>query len=166
MSGQKPESLGKKVSFLGRRFHKKIERKYPKLKGKYTYEEWRKVRDDFWNLVGDIYINQSNGIVLDGIGYFSFPAYTKRPRHKYTNKSTISSDGLIYYPQSFCRVFHNTMFHPFSFQLNRKFKREFNQLVYDGMKYYHHYSLVKSLVKTKFKHVSNNRRVPSRAKSN
>ena len=104
---RKPSSWGKPVNVLADKyFGAKIVYTNPQLKGRYTQAEWRKIRDEFFELVGDIMIEQPNGVVLNGLGYFCFPAYSKKPKIPYTNETTFKTGGLVYYTQFFGKVFN------------------------------------------------------------
>jgi len=89
---RKASSWGKPVNVLGdKHFARNVMRDNPDLKGRYTTQEWRKIRDDFFELVGDIMVEQPNGVVLDGLGYFCFPAYNKRVKIPLTNQTTFQA---------------------------------------------------------------------------
>lgn len=124
-----------KLNPLGRHLNRKAVKVNKDLKGKYTYKEWTEQRDLLMDTIGDMFATTPSGIVLDGIGYFSMPAFTKAAKRPYTNKSTILSNGLLYYPQSYCMVFNNALISPLSFLPSRKVKKHVNKLIDEGMNY-------------------------------
>ena len=144
---RKVSSWGPVVSVLGdKHFGRKVVKNNPNLKGRYTPQEWRKIRDDFFELVGDIMIEQPNGVVLDGLGYFCFPAYNKRVKVPLTDRTTFQSGGLVYYTQFFGRVFINAFFYGLSFELTRKQKKKWRDCCTDGAKYFCHYKNIKNII--------------------
>lgn len=138
--------LGKKTSLILNRYYKGIEKKHPELKGKYTDTEWRKMMAAFWDKVGEVLINQPNGVVLDGMGYFAFPSYMKKARHPVTGKTTFKNDGLIYQPEFFGEVFNKFYFLGMSLKLSRNLNRKWWKLVESGKNYVIHLNTIKKLV--------------------
>jgi len=151
--GRTPSSLGERKTFYESKFHLKIEKKFPKLKGKYTQKEWREVSRAFWDKAGEILVNQPNGIVLDGLGYFSFPVYSKKVRSPFTGKTTFKQNGEVPYPQFFGSIYKHFYLGGLSFDLSRKHKKEWYKRLEEGMKYKHHYHIIKDILGNGSKHL-------------
>ena len=154
MLGKKPKGVGHAKSFAHSKFHEKIETKNPHLKGKYTQTEYRAAIRAFWDKVGDIMLNQPNGVVLDGLGYFAFPSYTRRVKDPRTKQTTFRRDGLIYYPQFFGYMFKNFYVGGLSLELSCKYSKKLYHLLIAGATYKFHYYHVKTMIgdRTKYKY--------------
>ena len=144
---RKATAWGPVVSVLGdKHFGRNVVRDNPNLKGRYTPQEWRKIRDDFFDLVGDILIEQPNGVVLDGLGYFCFPSYNKRAKIPYSNNTTFQTGGLIYYTQFFGSVYNQIFPSSLAFELTRNKKRKWKEHCVNGAKYLCHYKNLKNII--------------------
>lgn len=143
---RKPSSWGKPKSLLADNFWAKIEKANPNIKGRHTKKEWVIARDEFWGTVADIMIYQPNGVVLDGLGYFCFPAYSKKTKVPYKNKTTFKTKGLIYYNQFFGKIFNNIFLSGLSFELTRKQKKKWRHECDEGRQYLCHYKNIDNIV--------------------
>ena len=143
---RKASSWGPVKSLLSGRFHAKVHKKYPHLKGRYTEQEWYKIRDEFFQTVVDILIEQDNGVVLDGMGYFAFPAYSKKAKLPYVNKTNFINKGLLYYNQFFGYIFNRTFLKGLSFELIRKHKKRWQSKCKEGVTYKCHHNNIKNIV--------------------
>jgi hypothetical protein len=156
---RKPTSWGKPVNVMGKNFERKIQRKYPELKKRYTPSEWAKIKKEFWGTVADVLINQPNGIVLDGIGYVCFPAYTKKSKMPHTNRTNFKNKGLLYYTQFFGHVFNNFFLRGLSFELVRTQKNKWKNKVNEGYEYKCHYKNIDNIIGNGEKHLHPARRI-------
>jgi hypothetical protein len=143
---RKISSWGPVKSPLQRRFYRKVYRKYPELRGRHTEQDWYKIRDDFFQTVADIMIEQDNGVVLDGLGYFSFPAYSKKSKLPFTNITNFVNRGLLYYTQFFGYIFNRTFLKGLSFELLRKHKDRWQEKCREGVNYKCHHINIKNIV--------------------
>lgn len=143
---RKPSSWGKPKSLIINDFWKEIEKNNPSIKGKYTAEEWQQIRNEFWETVSDILIYQPNGVVLDGLGYFSFPAYDKKTKIPFSNDTTFKSNGLVYYTQFFGKIYNNFFLSGLSFELTRKQKKKWKEACNKGHNYICHYKNISNIV--------------------
>lgn len=143
---RKINSWGTYKTPLQGRFYRKVCKKYPHLQGKYTEQEWYKIRDDFFQTVADIMIEQDNGVVLDGLGYFCFPAYSKKSKLPYNNKTNFVNKGLLYYTQFFGYMFNRQFIKGLSFELLRKHKVRWKAKCREGVDYKCHHINIKNIV--------------------
>lgn len=162
--GKKISSLGVTKQILYSKFHIEIERKNPKLKGKYTQKEYRDGMNAFWEKVGDILVNQPNGVVLDGLGYFAFPVYSIKPRDPRTGKTTFKVNGHIPYPQFFGSIFNNFFLAGLALELSTSVKKKWYPLLEAGASYSFHYNHIKKLIGGRSKYTYTPKRVHRRPK--
>lgn len=134
-----------------------IIRRNPHLQ-KYTEKDFRDTMFAFWNKCADILVNQPNGIVLDGVGYFAYPAYYKKARNPYTRQTSFRGDGLVYHPQFFGSVFNDFFISALHFNPALKYKRLWMEKLKEGMKYKCHIKNVKKLVGKRKKYAYHNKR--------
>ena len=156
---RKPSSWGVPVNVMGKNFERKVKRKYPHLKDRYTPTEWAKIKKEFWGTAADVLINQPNGIVLDGIGYFCFPAYIKKSKFPYTNRTNFKNKGLLYYSQFFGHVFNNFFLRGLSFEFIRPQKNKWKDKVNEGYEYKCHYKNIDNIIGNGKKHLHPTRRI-------
>lgn len=148
---KKPSPFGSITLLMHYRYFLQIRRENPSLHW-VTDSEYRKVMRAFWDKVGDILLHQPNGVVLDGLGYIAFPAYSKKSRNPWTRKLDLTKQGLVFTPQFFGTIFNNFWLRGLTIKLSRKVSRQWWHLIADGAQYKFHYSTIKKLVGAKRKH--------------
>lgn len=122
--------------------------KYPQ----YNKNDSKKLFKDIFDVAGNILISQPHGVVLDGIGYFSNVIFQNKKRIQIAEKTiyNFTTNGWIYTAYMFPRLFRNTMMSNWSFQICREKARKMGENINNGLKYYCHYDILRTIKKGRY----------------
>jgi hypothetical protein len=110
---------------------RKLIRNNPKEFGNYTLDQLQEEIYTFFQNCGDALVYQPNGILLNGLGYFTFASFNKRLKDK-ADRVTLANNGLIYRAYVFTHVFRVSSMRGMCFIMDRDLKEKFQAHVVKG----------------------------------
>jgi len=154
-------SVGHTMNVFRDGFYWKFFSKHKEFKDKYDKKDLYRVRDRLFGLVRETLVNQPNGVVLNGVGYFGFCCYRKRA--KIGTTTLFRSKGMQYQP-CFFPVYKNFKMLWFLFFWDTETKKAFKEAIdKKGVKYKVYPSHIRNLIGNGRKHIHtrNTRRIYS-----
>jgi len=118
-------------------------------------DDYRRIMKQFWDFVGDLFVETEHGILLDGIGYFALPVFGHTSHLNRKQVFFLPKDTPIYEPYFFNQVFDDYIWNSYRFKPATKIKKGMLKALKEGKKYKCHYHHLERLSSANSKYYYN-----------